>query len=442
MRPNLEWLPLMSKYLPRFAAVLSLALSFTFPAFAMQATENPTSSSVLQKLFQGSDHHDIPWKVKFTSPRLMYQQMYLVEARARIDPIALKRVSNTRVLHFVLKVQDDDGKWAEGGEYKDYKIPPDIGSDSEIEYATAVYLRPGNYTLNLAVLDNDSGKSSLIRQTIRIPSMGNDPYPEFDSYLVSVEFPEGFPQPAVGNDHVDDGELFPLSREGGLIPVATSRPVLVDVVVDVTKRPQVEMPAYVDQFGRPHGRRRPMVKTAVPAYDLEVGRLLQVGSLLARLAPQSGCVRVSAVDALRMKTMLTPTDEKKMDWVRFEEQITKFDQVTVDVGVLTNKKGPAQFMRRFLDDLSADSSSCGTAAAHYIIVVSHEVPFPARDEKLPEVDRERAHFYYLSSQAGGGLGDDLSDLLKPVKPERLSFNTPRDFRKALARIVADLKSGK
>lgn len=431
----------MSKYLLRFAAVLSLALSLT-PVFAVQAVEKSISSSVLEKLFQGPDHHDIPWKVNFASPRLMFQQMYLVEARARIDPIALKRVSNTRVLHFVLKVQGDDGKWVEGGEYKDYKIPPDLGSESEIEYATAVYLRPGNYILNLAVLDNDTGKSSLTRQPVRISRMGNDPYPELDSFLAAAEFPEGFPQQAVGNEHVDDGELFPLSRDGGSIPIASPRPVLVDIVLDVTKRPKVEMPAYVDQFGRPHGHRGPINKDAVPAYDLEVGRLLQVGNILGRLAPQRGCVRVSAVDALRMKTMLSPADEKKMDWAHFEEQITKFDQVTVDVGVLTNKKGPAQFMRRFLDDLSADSSSCGAGAAHYIIVVSHEVPFPAKDTKLPDVDRERAHFYYLSSQAGGGMGDDLNDLLKPVKPEHLSFNTPRDFRKALAKIVADLKAAK
>ncbi len=433
----------MSKYLLRFAAVLTLALSLAVAISASQDRQDASAPNVLDKLFQGSEHQDIPWKVNFTSPRLMYQQVYLVQARARIDPIILKHVSNTRLLQFVLKVQAEDGRWARGGEYKDYKVPPDLGRDREIEYATCVYLRPGVYTLNLAVLDNSSGKSSLIRETVRIPAMGeDDPYPELDNHLVPVEFPKGFPQQEVGNDRVNDGELFPVSRDRNPISIVSPRPVGVDVVLDIAKRPVPEIPDFYDQFGRPYRRRPQSNTTAPPSYDLEVGRLLQVGNLLARLAPQGGCVRVSAVDALRMKTILNPTDEKKMDWPSFEEQIEKFEQNTIDVGVLTNKKGPAQFMRRFLDELSADSPPCAERAAHYIIVVSHEVPFPAKDKKLPEADRERARFYYLYSQAGSGMGDDLNDLLKPVKPERLSFNSPRDFRKALAKIVADMKTGK
>jgi hypothetical protein len=432
----------MSKYLLRLAAFLTVALSFTVPVFATQDAREATFPSTMDKLFQGSEHQEIPWKVTFASPRLMYQQVYLVQARTRIDPVVLKRVSSTSALHFVLKVQCEDGKWAKGGEYKDFKIPPDLGRDREIEYATVVYLRPGTYTLNLAVFDYETGKSSLTRETVHIPKMGDDPFPELNTYLAPVEFPEDFPQQEVGNDRADDGELFPASRERDPIPVANPRPAVIDIVLDITKRPKPEVPDFIDRFGRPRRRPTPISANPIPSYDLELGRLLQVGNLLARLAPQTGCVRVGAVDALRMKTVLDRTEQKKMDWPRFEEQMGKFNQDTVEVGVLTNKKGPAQFMRRYLDELSADAPSCGAGAGHYIIVVSHEVPFPAKDEKLPEVDRERAHFYYLFSQASGGMGDDLNDLLKPVKPERISFNSPRDFRKALARIVADLKAGK
>lgn len=432
----------MSKCPIRFAALLILAFSLPPSGVAMQAPQDAISPSNVEKVFQGAEHQDIPWKVNFTSPRLMYQQVYLVQARARIDPVALKRVTNTRVLHFVLKVRGEEGKWAKGGEYKEFKVPAELGQEIEIQYTTAVYLRPGIYRLNLAVFDNDTGKTNLKREIVRVPKLEDDPFPELDAYLAPVEFPKGFPQEEVGNDRVDDGELFPIASAHLPIPVATTRPVLIDIVMDFAKRPTPQGPVYLDRFGRPHERRRPTNPNSMPSYDLEVGRLLQVGNLLARLAPQTGCVRVSAVDALRMKTMLAPTNEQKMDWRRFEEQIGKFNQDTVDVGVLTNKKGPAQFMRRYLDDMSADSSSCGAGASHYIILVSHEVPFPAKDEKLPQVDRERAHFYYLSSQAGGGMGDDLNDLLKPVKPGRLSFNTPRDFRKALAKIVSDLKSAK
>jgi hypothetical protein len=444
LRPalNLEWFQLMPKVPYRFAAVFILVLTVAMPIFALQAREKPPALEVLDKLCQGPEHQDIPWKVHVSSPRLMYQQTYLVQARARIDPLLLKRVNNARILHFALKVQAADGRWATGGEFKDYTVPPDIGRDTDLEYETAVYLRPGNYTLIVAVLDSGTGQSSLLRQTLRIPPMPDDPFPELDSRLAAVEFPDGFPQQEVGNDEADDGELFPVSRDRGPIPVATPHPTVVDIVLDITKRPTVVAPIYFDLYGRPRVRRRPASPPAIPPYDLEVGRLLQVGNLLARLAPQAGCVRVSAVDVLRMKTMLDKVSAKTIDWPRFEQQIQRMDQDTVDVAVLTNKKGPAEFMRRYLDELSADSPACASGGEHYVVVVSHEVPFPEKDGKLADVDRERARFYYLVSQVGGGMGDDLNGLLKPVKPQRLSFNSPRDFRKALAKIVADLKSGK
>ncbi len=430
----------MSKYLLRFAAILALATSAIAPARAIQSSQDATSSA-LDKVFQASEHQEVPWKVNFSQPRLMFQQIYLVEVRARVDPSVLIRVNGTRVLHFVLKVQAPDGKWAKGGEYKEFTVQPDFDKDREIEYATAVYLGPGNYTLNLAVLDSKTGKSSLSRDAVRTPPITDDPFPELDASLVPVEFPKGFPERAVGNDQVNYGELFPVSRDRNPIPIANPRPVVIDIVLDISKRPQPE-PVWVDSYGRPHMQRRSVSRNPIPSYDLEVGRLLQVGSTLARFAPQAGCVRVSAVDALRMKTMLDKADVKTVDWPRFEEQIRRLDQDTVDVTVLTNKKGPAQFTRNFLDTLSADSPPCGNGGRHYVIIVSHELPFPSKDGKLADADRERARFYYIYGQTGLGFGDDLGDLLKPVKPERLSFNSPRDFRKALAKIVSDLKSSK
>lgn len=432
----------MSKSRYWFAAVLTLVLARATPLFALQAEERPPAVMVLDKLCQGPEHQDIPWKIHFSSPRLMYQQTYKVQARARIDPVVLKPVNNQRVLHFALKVQAADGKWAKGGEFKDYAVPPDLGRDRNIEYQSAVYLRPGDYILSIAVLDSGTDQSSIARQTLRIPAMPDDPFSELDSHLLAVEFPDGFPQQEVGNDEVDDGELFPISGDQSPIPIATLRPTAIDIVLDITKRPVAGAPVVFDIYGRPHVRRRGPSPSSIPPYDLEVGRLLQVGYFLARLAPQPGCVRVSAVDILHVRTMLNKVNAQAIDWQRFEEQIQRLDQDTVDVAVLTNKKGPAEFMRQYLDELSSDSPPCASGGEHYIVVVSHEVPFPAKGGKLSEADRERARFYYLFSQVGGGMGDDLNGLLKPVKPERLSFNNPRDFRKALAKIVTDLKSQK
>jgi hypothetical protein len=432
----------MSKCLVRFAAVFGLALSLSVAVFGAEKIQDATSHSAEAKLLEGPERQDIPWKVNVSSPRLMYQQVYLVRLRVRIDGVALKRATNTRTLHFILKVQSADGKWLSGGEYKDYQVPVELSSQTEIEYETCAYFRPGDYKLTLVVFDGESGKSSVIRNAIHVSQLNDDPFAELDRYLAPIEFPGGFPQQEIGNESLNDGELFPVALARAPIPIANPRPALVDIVLDIAKRPKPQVPEYFDRMMRsPRFRPRPEPPT-IPAYDFEVGRLLQAGDLLARLGLQSGCVRVSAVDALRMKTVLDRTDENKMDWARFEGRVLKFDQDTVDVSVLSNRKGPAQFMRRYLDELSADTSGCASGGTHYIIVVTHEVPFPAKDERLAAADGERARFYYLYNRIGSNFGDDLADLLKPVKPERLSFDSPRDLRKALAKIVSDLRAGK
>jgi hypothetical protein len=144
-----------------------------------------------------------------------------------------------------------------------------------------------------------------------------------------------------------------------------------------------------------------------------------------------------------MKTIVDRSSEKNLDWDKFQQQIEKFDQNTVDAGVLANKKGPAQFAHRYFGSLSADAAACPGAVRHYVIVVSHEVSLPggAKEEKLESVDAERARFYYLH----GGvslMGDDFGEILKGAKPEKLTFTNPKEFRKSFKRIVDDLRTGK
>ena len=180
-----------------------------------------------------------------------------------------------------------------------------------------------------------------------------------------------------------------------------------------------------------------------PTYRMDVGRVLQMGNVLAHVGLSSGCVRVSAIDVLRMKTIVDRANEKALDWDKFQQQIEKFDQNTVDAGVLANKKGPAQFVHRYLGSLSGDATGCPGAARHYVIVVGHEVSLPGgvKEERLESVDAERAKFYYVH----GGIslmGDDLGEILKGSKPEKLPFTTPKEFRKSFKRIVDDLRKGK
>ncbi len=420
---------------------LIVLLSVVTPSWAQSLDERP--GVPLQDLLNGPDRQDFPWKVGVLPPRLMYQQRFIVQIRARISADVVSDHSGKHALHFILKVKPQDGDWLKSEQYNDYPVPADLGSGKEIEYATGVYFHPGNYTLALIAFESNGSRISVAHRDVHVEALKDDPFPEIEKYVPMVEFPQSFPDQEVGADNLSNGELFPIAHLDKWIPIQNRQPVLVDIVLNIAKRvePPVPEPLRMD---RPYPRSRAAMvwtKPIQPTYHLDVGRVLQMGNVLAHIGLTSGCVRVSAIDVLRMKTIVDRASEMNLDWNKFEQQIEKFDQNTVDAGVLANKKGPAQFTHRFFDTLSRDSASCSGAPRHYVIVVSHELSLPggAKEEKLENVDAERARFYYVH----GGvslMGDDLGEILKGAKPEKLTFTSPKEFRKSFKRIVDDLRS--
>jgi hypothetical protein len=421
---------------------LAVLLSLAAPLLAQSHGERP--GVPLQDLLNGPDRQDFPWKITVLQPRLMYQQRFIVQMRARISAEIVSG-HNKHALHFILKVKPQDGDWLKGEQYNDYPVPADLGSGKEIEYATGVYFHPGNYTLALIAFESNGSRISVAHRDVRVEAVKDDPFPEVDRYVPLIELPQGFPDQEVGADDVSDGELFPVAHIDNWVPIANQQPVLVDVVLNFTKRAELRVLEPYRMDPRYPRNRTGMVwnKPVQPTYRLDVGRVLQMGNVLAHIGLSSGCVRVSAIDVLRMKTIVDRANEKTLDWDKFQQQIGKFDQNTVDAGVLANKKGPAQFAHRFLDTLSGDSTGCPGAARHYVVVIGHEVSLPgaAKEEKLESVDAERARFYYVHGGVSS-MGDDLGEILKGAKPEKLPFTTPKDFRKSFKRIVDDLRTGK
>jgi hypothetical protein len=427
------------RYSLRVPVIQSLFLLLVFSRLAAQTHAMPNTP--MQDLLDGPDRQELPWKVTIQPPRLMYQQRFIVHLRARIPGEAVSR--GHQKLHFILKVKTDEGGWLRGEQFNDYPVPDDLGGNKEIEYATGVYLKPGNYTVALIGFESNSGKTSVIHRPVHVEEVKDDPFPELDRYIRTVEFPSDFPQAEVDNEFESDGELFPIAHQDDWVQINNAEPVLVDIVLNVTKRIEIPRPE-PPRTDRLEARMRAMMAPhAPPSYHFEVGRLLQIGNVLAHLGLKSGCVRVSAIDVMRAKTIVDREDERKLDWDKFEARIDKFDQNTVDASVLANKKAPAQFLHKYLDAVSNDSAKCNGATRHYVVVVSHEVSLPggAKEERLGAVNGERARFYYLHGGISG-MGDDISQILKPVDPERLSFTSPRDFRKSFSRIVTEMRAGK
>lgn len=442
-------LPIMCRRFLVSLLLLFLVFAVTLNVSAQEQTGKlrppDKESKLVKSLLSGPDRSDMPWKVRFSDPKLMYQQMYLLEVRARIPAEIIDRPGDPPVLNFLLKVQDSKGEWLSGQVYNRFEPTAKLGNTKEIECALALYLRPGEYTVAMIVYESTQNQANVLRKKIVAPKLRGDPLPELDAHLPIAEFSDEFPQEELSLQRPSEGELFPIGHQASPIPISNRQPIRIDVVIGVSKQPEIKK--QVTEFDRRRSRGFDRPVPPEPSNSslqrVMLGSVLQSGSVLSRLGVANGCVFVSVVDPLRMRVVQDTKPSEDIDWQEFQKSIMKLDQNTIDARVLQNHKGPGLFLRDFLDQLGA-ASDCGDSrsAAHYIAVLSSDLPLPEfnQEMRISAASAERASFFYFHAPSLVISYDKLEDILKPAKPKRMEFSNPVEFRKCLARFLADVRA--
>ncbi len=391
----------------RRRALLSLLL-MAFACAFVSAQER--ASERLEALLNSPDKTEIPYHIEITKPVLMFQQQYLVEVLARFSH-KLIQTGELRHPQMIIRMQDGTGKWLSGEEFDDFEIPSNARKEG-VEYAVSVYLKPGRYRIAIAMTDVETQKSNVLHRDVLVPPLASDPFPQIDATLPVVEFP----------DRVTGHRgLWLIGPEAKPVILDDSKHKRVDVVLNITKRSRWDM-----------------------LYRIDVQKMLEAGRALSSLRPANGCVRVSIVDALRLKVILDRFPAEKLNWTKLQEQIENIDQTVVDVHELENQRKVAEFVNSYLQEIAYEKSACGgngDTSPPLVVVVSPDVVLPAGNKigELPPLPRER----YVYVHVGGGAGwmDGVGQILSRAKPQKISCSTPQHFRLALAKVARIITSG-
>jgi hypothetical protein len=337
----------ISSALSRLGFVAALVVTMLISASAQQKEATPKNPVPLESLLNGPDHADMPWKVQFSEPRLMYQQQYLLEIRIRIPAEILDAGGKQHVLHFLAKVEDGKGRWFEGDQYNRFEPAAELGNTKVVQCDMAIYLRPGDYTVAMIAFDSTSNQSNIARKKIDIPPISSDPIPELNSHIPVVEFPSNFPQQEVSRTDRSDGELFPV---GQLTPLQVSSRdrIRIDIVLNVSRISEPDR-QWRHTLNRGYPNPLPPRVARSISYsennpkpsELALGRVLQVASVLSRVSPVNGCVFVTAVDPIRMQIALPTKLSSEINWVEAQKELTKSDQSMIDVPYSRITKGQA-----------------------------------------------------------------------------------------------------
>jgi hypothetical protein len=428
----------------RLALPLALLATTCLAVPASAQTSETRPPLPIDEWLRGPDRQDFRWKVRVSRPRLTFQQRHLVHIRATVDADLVHRDVTPPDLHFFVKVSDDQGHWLPGENYNHFALSSTLDTEIAIQFDSGLYLRSGSYTVAVIAYDSVHHNRNIWQRPLVVRPPKDDPLPHLDRDLPPIEFLADVPADSRKLDSVSppfrarpvpyvgptDDQSWPLGHGREWLPISTDRPVQVDLILDFSG------------WADPEERRKPSAQ----AYRQAVGRLLQIGSVLSHLAPQRGCVRVTSLDMLRLRTILDRVAVADLDWDALQRSMTGLDQFTIDVNALEKRKDTANFFRRSLTQVASDSAGCdlGSQGALHVVLVAAagRLQFPAgtRAERLQLESGCECLFYYLRpGELNPGYNfDDVEKMLKSLEVRRLTVSEPSKFRRALADIIDDV----
>ena len=373
--------------------------------------------------FEEPDQHAPHWRVHFDPPTLTYSQRVALGVSA-IVPANGKE--SGRDWHLLLRIADESGSWFQSYDYSRIdlrRMPPKAEPVIWHGYA---FVQPGTYRLALVAYDAINERHFVWRKMLRVdrPSV----LPDIDRDLPQVEF-------------VDLSHVRPPIPE--YLPVHTQAPVQIDVVFNLTGNEQLSLtPNNLDSFRRPY---------------VEDG-LRGAAGLLSQLAPSQGCVRVSAIDILRLKVVLDRSfADPASNLNRIQQEIpSALDNAAVDVHTLVGRTNAREFFHQFLEKVISDDAGCSarfTNAGRAIIVISDSLIFPAGTDSEPvsPPEHRNALFFHVrfsytrfytkySMPTAVTTIDEVGHMLGQLHPRHFDVAEPNGLRRAVAEIVKDIEA--
>ena len=399
---------------------ITCVLSLSFHVLAQESTPR----HIPVAWFEEADQHAPRWLVQFDSPTLTYSQRFVVGVRAIVPA---NRNERSPDWHIFLRIADESGQWFQNYDYFHVdlrNIPPKA---EPVVWNGYALVQPGTYRLALVAYDAINERHFVWSKMLRVhrPNL----LPDIDRDLPKVEF-------------VDLSRIQPPIPE--YLPVHTQAPAQIDVVFNLTGNEQLSLtPNNLDSFRRS---------------SVEDG-LRGAAGVLSQLTPSQGCVRVSAIDILRLKVVLDRSSgDPASNLSRIEREIPgALNNDAVDVHTLEGRTKAREFFHQFLENVISDNAGCSPQlpnADRAIIVVSDSLIFPkgTNSEPVSLPEHRNVSFFHVRFSytlfvkqdppflSAVTTNDEVGHLLSSLHPRNFDVVEPRDLRRAVAEIVRDIEA--
>lgn len=424
-----------------FTACLFLAAAVA-PVFAQGGSADPAFSGIpFDQWFQESARSRIHWTASVADPLLSTHQRLVSRIEMKLDGKELVRRRGKGSLLIMIQLTDGKGRAWQDHYSIDLENIPEAARRNDYQFIQPFFVVPGNYAVSLALFYTATGEHAVARRKLRVPELRNDSLPGAWRDLPAVEF--------LAPSQPPDTWFLPLAQGRLNLPVRPRRPLQVEVFVNLTPSERLS------------GSNR--------VQNLNLAVLIPVLKVLSQVEWSDAKLNIELLDLARNRVVYRQDNVNGLDWEKAKKSLAETSPGIIDVKSLESHRYSAEFFVKEISRKIAAPAVAGQCRA--VIVLSSSVTFRPEVELHPiEVAPQPGlKIFYLRYQpprrivfpgvpaSGGGrrgniideiplpsrLGpesDDLEPLLKGLNPQLFDVTTAGQFRKALARTLAALRT--
>jgi len=428
---------------PKSVLLVAAAFFAVAPLCAQNITTREAPPEIpFEQWIAETKHVELPWSINISPARLSILQRLVVEIRVKVPSKSLYLLGPTYQLFLDVRLKPAGAAWLSTHDVTGTRLHERMPKENHLEFSLRALVQPGEYTVGIILFDRISGLRSVALRKLTVRPVSGDPLPEISRDLPVVEF---F-QRGVDEDH----EALPELHSRLWIPVATRRPVHIELLVNfAAPEPGPNMPGSLARNAR-------NLRTL---HQRNVARMLGIIKVLSQMELANGSMHITAFDLHRRNVLFEQDTRGELDWPRLRTALAQVNPLSIPVQALEGRRQNAAFLRELLQHrlpppdaapAHAGNGSNGSSDVHasdaeplrVFIVVSSPVIFERGTDLSPVIPPRSDDFrvYHLQYKvSAANLWDDLPRVLRELTPRRFELQTPDGFRRALARILTELR---
>ena len=313
---------------------------------------------------------------------------------------------------------------------------------ANLEYAQGIFVTPGDYRLDIAVVHTATGDHGINHKTLHVDPLSDDPLAAAASDLPPVEFVE--------ESSVPDKWFQPTLKGHLNLSLPTTRPVRVEVLVNAS---QSEVSAASSRL-----------------QDMTMSGLIPALKTLGQINIRNGATNLTLLDLERRRVLFHQDNAHGLDWPALREALGSNDPNVIDVQALADRRKIADF---FLTQVGQRVESTAPGDPFLVLIILSPPMTLSKDVALHPIQMSEAPntliFYVRYGFPSRGMGragsppmigrggrpgmiepmdipmprpsladDDLERTLKPLKPRLFDVSFPMDFRRALSTMLSTI----